>query len=176
MNRTFAIIKPDAVAAGKSGAILHEIEKAGFRIIALRMTRLSREEAAGFYAVHSERPFFNGLLDFMTEGPVVLMGLEAPDAIRAWRDLMGATNPDSRRRHHPQTLRHQYRTQRNPRLLCPGNRCLRIELLLPRLRTAVEASPFARTGHSSRKLSEASVAMSECGNLVDAGPPAAPGT
>ncbi len=94
MNRTFAIIKPDAVAAGNSGAILHEIEKAGFRIIALRMTRLSREEAAGFYAVHSERPFFNGLLDFMTEGPVVLMGLEAPDAIRAWRDLMGATNPD----------------------------------------------------------------------------------
>lgn len=94
MERTFAIVKPDAVAAGNAGAILHEIEKAGFKIVALRMTRLSREEAAGFYAVHKERPFFNGLLDFMTEGPVVLMGLEAPDAVKAWRDLMGATNPE----------------------------------------------------------------------------------
>jgi nucleoside-diphosphate kinase len=94
MERTFAIIKPDAVAAGSAGAILADIEKAGFKIKAMRMTRLSPSVAEGFYAVHKERPFFGGLVAFMTEGPVVLLALEAPDAIKKWRDTMGATNPE----------------------------------------------------------------------------------
>ncbi|HUQ94411.1 MAG TPA: nucleoside-diphosphate kinase [Bryobacteraceae bacterium] len=93
-ERTFAIIKPDAVAAGKAGAILSEIAKAGFKVRAMRMERLSKPQAEGFYAVHRERPFFGGLIEFMTEGPVVLLALEAPDAIKKWRDLMGATNPE----------------------------------------------------------------------------------
>lgn len=93
-ERTFAIIKPDAVAAGKAGAILSEIAKAGFKVRAMRMERLSKPQAEGFYAVHRERPFFGGLIEFMTEGPVVLLALEAPDAVKKWRDLMGATNPE----------------------------------------------------------------------------------
>ncbi|MDX1981614.1 MAG: nucleoside-diphosphate kinase [Bryobacteraceae bacterium] len=94
METTFAIIKPDAVAAGSAGAILAEIEKAGFRIKAMRMARLSKPQAEGFYAVHRERPFFGGLVEFMTEGPVVLLALEKEGAIKAWRELMGATNPE----------------------------------------------------------------------------------
>ncbi|MBI3208539.1 MAG: nucleoside-diphosphate kinase [Candidatus Solibacter usitatus] len=94
MERTFAIIKPDAVASGNTGAILAAIEQAGFRIRAMRMTRLSRPQAEGFYGVHRERPFFNGLVEFMTEGPVVVLALEAPGAILKWRETMGATNPE----------------------------------------------------------------------------------
>ena len=94
MEKTFAIIKPDAVAAGYAGAILAEIEKAGFKIKAMRQTRLTHQQAAGFYAVHKERPFFAGLVTFMTEGPVVLLALEREDAIKTWRELMGATNPE----------------------------------------------------------------------------------
>ncbi len=94
MQKTFAIIKPDAVAAGKAGAILADIQAAGFTIKAMRMTRLSKPQAEGFYAVHKERPFFGGLIEFMTEGPVVLLALEAEDAIKKWRDTMGATNPE----------------------------------------------------------------------------------
>jgi nucleoside-diphosphate kinase len=93
MERTFAIIKPDAVAAGQSGEIIAIIEKAGFRIIGMKMKRLSQIEAEGFYAVHRERPFYPSLVKFMTEGPVIAMALEAPDAIKKWRDTMGATNP-----------------------------------------------------------------------------------
>jgi nucleoside-diphosphate kinase len=93
MERTFAIIKPDAVAASQAGEILAAIEKAGFRVAGMKMKRLSQLEAEGFYAVHKERPFFPSLVKFMTEGPVVLMALEAPNAITKWRDLMGATNP-----------------------------------------------------------------------------------
>ena len=93
LERTFAIIKPDAVAAGHAGEILATIEKAGFRILALRMTRLTEQQAQGFYAVHSEKPFFAGLVKFMTEGPIVVMALEREDAIRKWRETMGATNP-----------------------------------------------------------------------------------
>lgn len=93
MERTFAIIKPDAVAARQTGEIIAVIEKAGFRIVGMKMKRLSQREAEGFYAVHRERPFFASLVKFMTEGPVVVMALEAPDAIRKWRDAMGATNP-----------------------------------------------------------------------------------
>jgi nucleoside-diphosphate kinase len=93
MERTFAIIKPDAVAAGQSGEILALIQKAGFRIVGMKMKRLSQVEAEGFYAVHKERPFYGSLVKFMTEGPVVVLVLEAPDAIKKWRDTMGSTNP-----------------------------------------------------------------------------------
>jgi nucleoside-diphosphate kinase len=93
MQRTFAIIKPDAVKAGHTGAIIQRIEKAGFRIAAMRLQHLSKREAEGFYAVHRERPFFGELTTFMSSGPAVLLALEAPDAIKKWRDLMGATDP-----------------------------------------------------------------------------------
>jgi nucleoside-diphosphate kinase len=93
MERTFAIIKPDAVKAGHTGAIIARIEKAGFRIAGMRLTHLSKKEAEGFYAVHRERPFFGELTSFMSSGPAVLLALEAPDAIRKWRDLMGVTDP-----------------------------------------------------------------------------------
>ena len=93
LERTFAIIKPDAVAAGHAGEILAIIEQAGFRILALRMTRLTEEQAKGFYAVHAEKPFYAGLVKFMTEGPIIVMALEREDAIRKWRETMGATNP-----------------------------------------------------------------------------------
>jgi nucleoside-diphosphate kinase len=93
MERTFAIIKPDAVAAGQSGEIIAIVQKAGFRIVGMKMKRLSQIEAEGFYAVHRERPFFSSLVKFMTEGPVIVMTLEAPGAIQKWRDTMGATNP-----------------------------------------------------------------------------------
>jgi nucleoside-diphosphate kinase len=93
MQRTFSIIKPDAVAAGQAGEILAMIQQAGFRVLALRMTRLSEAQAQAFYDVHRERPFFGGLVKFMTEGPIVVMALEREDAIRKLREVMGATNP-----------------------------------------------------------------------------------
>ena len=92
-ERTFAIIKPDAVRARVAGRILSRIEEAGFTIRALRLTHLTRQDAEGFYAVHRERPFFASLTDFMSSGPCIVMALEAPDAIRKWRALMGATDP-----------------------------------------------------------------------------------
>jgi len=91
MERTFAIIKPDATARKYTGRILQRIEEAGFQIRAMRMMRLTRTEAEGFYAVHRERPFFAGLTEFMSSGPIVAMVLEAPDAIKKWRPLVGAT-------------------------------------------------------------------------------------
>jgi nucleoside-diphosphate kinase len=93
VERTFSIIKPDAVAAGQTGEILAMIQQAGFKILAMRMTRITEPQAQGFYAVHKERPFFSGLVKFMTEGPVVVMALEREDAIKKLRDVMGATNP-----------------------------------------------------------------------------------
>jgi nucleoside-diphosphate kinase len=93
MERTFAIIKPDAVAAGQTGEILAAIQKAGFRVAGIKMRRLSVLEAESFYAVHRERGFYGSLVTFMTEGPVVVMVLEAAEAIKKWRDTMGATNP-----------------------------------------------------------------------------------
>ena len=93
MERTFAIIKPDAVERRLAGKILARIEEAGFAVRAMRLHHLTKKEAEGFYAVHRERPFFGGLTDFMSSGPCVLMALEAPDAIRKWRTLMGATDP-----------------------------------------------------------------------------------
>ncbi len=93
MERTFAIIKPDATARQFTGRILQRIEETGFQIRAMRMPRLTQAEAAGFYAVHRERPFFKSLTEFMSSGPIVALVLEAPDAIRKWRALMGATDP-----------------------------------------------------------------------------------
>jgi nucleoside-diphosphate kinase len=93
MERTFAIIKPDAVAAHYTGRILQRIEEAGFTIRAMRLVSLTQAEAEGFYAVHRERPFFASLTKFMSSGPCVVMALEAPDAIKKWRTLMGATDP-----------------------------------------------------------------------------------
>ena len=92
-ERTFSIIKPDAVAAGKAGAVLARLEGAGFRIVALRLRRLSRAEAEGFYHVHRERPFFPGLCAFMSSGPCLTMVLERENAIAHLRAVMGATDP-----------------------------------------------------------------------------------
>ena len=93
MERTFAIIKPDAVKARQAGSIIQRIEQEGFTIRAMRMVSLSRTEAEGFYAVHRERPFFASLTRFMSSGPAIVMALEADDAIRKWRTVMGATDP-----------------------------------------------------------------------------------
>jgi nucleoside-diphosphate kinase len=93
MERTFAIIKPDATAKRYTGKILQRIEEAGFQIRAMKTLSLTPSEAAGFYAVHRERPFFKSLTEFMSSGPIVALVLEAPDAIKKWRALMGATDP-----------------------------------------------------------------------------------
>ncbi|MGA2588507.1 MAG: nucleoside-diphosphate kinase [Bryobacteraceae bacterium] len=93
IERTFSIIKPDAVAAGHTGEILSTLEVEGFKILALRMTRLTKPQAEGFYAVHRERPFFPSLVKFMTEGPIVVMALEREGAVAKLREIMGATNP-----------------------------------------------------------------------------------
>jgi nucleoside-diphosphate kinase len=93
MERTLAIIKPDAVERRVAGRILQRIEASGFQIRAMRMVRLSKAEAEGFYAVHRERPFFRSLTEFMASGPAIVLALEAPDAITKWRALMGATDP-----------------------------------------------------------------------------------
>ena len=93
VQRTLAIIKPDAVQRRLAGRILSRIEEQGFQIRAMRRVHLSRPEAEGFYAVHRERPFFGSLTGFMSSGPAIVMVLEADDAIRKWRALMGATDP-----------------------------------------------------------------------------------
>jgi len=92
-ERTFAIIKPDAVRAGYTGRILTRIEQSGFAVRGMRLTQLSKREAEGFYAVHRARPFFGSLTDFMSSGPCVVLCLEAENAILKWRELMGATDP-----------------------------------------------------------------------------------
>jgi len=93
IERTFSIVKPDAVAKNVIGDIYNRFEKAGLRIVAARMLHLSREQAGEFYAVHKERPFYNDLIDFMTSGPVMVQVLEGENAIAKNRELMGATNP-----------------------------------------------------------------------------------
>ena len=93
VERTLSIIKPDAVGAGHAGEILSMIEQAGFRILGLRLTRLTEAQARAFYEVHKERPFYAGLVKFMTEGPVIVMALEREGAIAKLREVMGATNP-----------------------------------------------------------------------------------
>jgi nucleoside-diphosphate kinase len=92
-ERTLAIIKPDAFAARKTGKIIQRIEDSGFTIRAMRLVKLTKAEAEGFYAVHRERSFFPSLTAFMSSGPAVVLALEAPDAIKKWRTLMGATDP-----------------------------------------------------------------------------------
>jgi nucleoside-diphosphate kinase len=93
IERTFSIIKPDATARNLTGAINAMIEGAGLRIVAQKRTRISREEAETFYAVHRDRPFFSELVEFMTSGPVVVQVLEGEDAIARYREIMGATDP-----------------------------------------------------------------------------------
>lgn len=93
LERTLGIIKPDAVANGHVGEILTLIEENGFRILGMRARRITRSEAEAFYAVHAARPFFSGLVAFMSEGPVVVLALERENAIAKWREVMGATNP-----------------------------------------------------------------------------------
>lgn len=92
-NRTFTMIKPDAVKAGHTGAILAQIEKAGFRFVAMKLTRLSRVKAGAFYDVHKERPFYGELVDFMSSGPIVAAILEKENAVEDFRKLIGATDP-----------------------------------------------------------------------------------
>jgi nucleoside-diphosphate kinase len=93
IQRTLAIIKPDAVARGAMGDIMGAIERRGFSILSAKMLRISREQAQGFYAVHAGKPFFESLTTFMSEGPILVMALEKENAIAEWRDIMGATNP-----------------------------------------------------------------------------------
>ena len=93
LERTFGMIKPDAVANGYVGDILNVIRDSGFRIAGMKMRRIAAPEAEAFYAVHKERPFYPSLVTFMSEGPVVVLVLEGEDAIAKWRDVMGATNP-----------------------------------------------------------------------------------
>jgi len=107
LELTFAIIKPDAVGRGLQGEILSRIHKAGFRIVAIRSMRLTKDEAGGFYAVHRERPFFGELTDFMNSGKIIAMVLEAENAIAKWRDTMGATDP---KKDAPGTIRHDLGT------------------------------------------------------------------
>jgi Nucleoside diphosphate kinase len=92
-NLTFGIIKPDAVAKGHTGKIIDRILGAGFKIRAMKLIHQTKKQAEGFYAVHAERPFFGELTDFMSSGPCVVMVLEKENAVKEWRDLMGATNP-----------------------------------------------------------------------------------
>ena len=104
-ERTLAIIKPDAVERRLAGRILQRIEDKGFQIRAMRLIRMSTRDAEGFYAVHRERPFFKSLTEFMSSGPAIVMVLEAPDAIKQWRTLMGATDPAKA---DPGTLRKEF--------------------------------------------------------------------
>ena len=92
-NKTFGIIKPDALLAGHTGSIIQSILNNGFKLRGLKLIQMNRKEAEGFYAVHRERPFFAGLTEFMSSGPCVVMALEKEGAVKAWRDLMGATDP-----------------------------------------------------------------------------------
>jgi nucleoside-diphosphate kinase len=107
LERTFAIIKPDAVSRLQQGEILARIHQAGFTIVAIKSMRLTKEEAGGFYAVHRERPFFGELTDFMSSGKIFAMVLQADGAIAKWRDTMGATDPNKAA---PGTIRHDLGT------------------------------------------------------------------
>ena len=107
IERTLAIIKPDAVGRGLAGDILARIHRAGFQIRAIKSLRLTRAEAEGFYAVHRERPFFKDLTEFMSSGKVIVMALEAENAIARWRDAMGATDPAKAA---PGTIRREFGT------------------------------------------------------------------
>jgi len=105
MERTFAIIKPDAVERNITGKIITKIEDAGFKIVGMKKIQLTKAQAEGFYYVHQERPFFNDLCAFMSRSPVIVMVLEKEGAIAAWRTLMGATNPANAE---PGTIRKEF--------------------------------------------------------------------
>ncbi len=105
IEQTLAIVKPDGVARNLVGEIIHRIESSGLTLRAMKMIHLSKKQAEGFYAVHKERPFFNSLTTFMSEGPVVLMILSGEDAISTWRNLMGATDPSKAA---PGTIRKEF--------------------------------------------------------------------
>ena len=107
LERTFAIIKPDAVGRNLQSEILSRIHKAGFKLVAIKSMRLTKEEAGGFYAVHKARPFFGELTDFMSSGKIIAMVLETEGAILKWRDTMGATDP---KKAAPGTIRHDLGT------------------------------------------------------------------
>ena len=107
IERTLAIIKPDAVAQGVSGRVMSRIEEAGFTIQAAKMIWMSDAQARGFYVVHKERPFYGSLAAFMTQGPCLVMALQGENAIQRWRDLMGATNPANAA---PGTIRKDFAT------------------------------------------------------------------
>ena len=139
LEQTLAIIKPDAVANGHTGQILSMIEHHGFRIRGMKMIRLSKQQAEAFYEVHKERPFFGGLvLLFMTEGHVAVLALEREDAIKKWREVMGATNPEKAAEG---TVRkkfaREHRTQRRTWLGRPRNGCGGDSVLLQPERTAL---------------------------------------
>ncbi len=149
---TFAIIKPDAVRARVAGKILQRIEDEGFQIRAMRLVNLTKREAEGFYAVHRERPFFSSLTTFMSSGPAVVLALEAPDAIKKWRTLMGATDPAKA---DAGTLRKAIRPvdreQRDARVGCAGDGGIRVVVLLSRNRVCAvgrgQAASRRWTGH-----------------------------
>jgi nucleoside-diphosphate kinase len=105
LQRTFSIVKPDAVAKGATGAILAMIQEKGFRILGMRMLEITKKQAEGFYAVHASRPFFASLTDFMSSGPIVVLALEKENAIADLRKLMGSTNPANAE---PGTIRKNY--------------------------------------------------------------------
>ncbi len=141
VERTLSIIKPDAVAKNVIGQIYSRFEGAGLRIVAARMTQLSKAQAEGFYAVHKERPFFGELVAFMISGPVMIQVLEGENAMQKNRDLMGATDPEEgRQRHDPRRLRRQHRCQRGARFRFCAERSDRNSLLFPRARSAFALS------------------------------------
>ena len=104
-NITFTMIKPEAVEAGNTGAILNKIESSGFRIVAMKKVLLSKERAGEFYSVHKERPFYSELVDYMSSGPIVAAILEKDNAVADFRELIGATDPSEAK---PGTIRHEY--------------------------------------------------------------------
>ena len=106
-NLTFGIVKPDAVRAGKAGAIIQRIADAGFRVRGMKLIHMTKQEAEGFYEVHRGRPFYEELTTFMSSGPAVVLALEKEGAVKAWRDLMGATDPSKAEEG---TLRKQFAT------------------------------------------------------------------
>ena len=104
-NITFTMIKPEAVEAGNTGAILNKIESSGFRIVAMKKVLLSKERAGEFYSVHKERPFYSELVDYMSSGPIIAAILEKDNAVAEFRELIGATDPSEAK---PGTIRHEY--------------------------------------------------------------------
>ena len=105
LQRTFSIVKPDAVGKNATGDIIAMIQEKGFRILGMRMLRITKQQAEGFYAVHASKPFFNSLTDFMSSGPIVVMALEKENAIADLRELMGSTNPANAK---PGTIRKKW--------------------------------------------------------------------